>query len=199
MPTKSPLEAEACSLLMAVQEVWKLRYKYVAFMTDCKQLRDELHQQMAEQTIFNVPNTEASSMIRVIVAMAMKFSFTFHCVPRTLTRNVDVMAKEARQGQKTYASRSPHCRPTCTSYKILFIFCFATFNITTIWLRSDCKGLIQAITTNHRSVELFGVLADIESIISTAFLSFHASFLPRSQNGPADSFAKTSVLGLGPH
>lgn len=102
MPTKSPLEAEACSLLMAVQEVWKLRYKYVAFMTDCKQLRDELHQQIAEQTIFNVPNTEASSMIRDIVAMAMKFCFTFHCVPITLTRNVDVMAKEARQGQKNY-------------------------------------------------------------------------------------------------
>ncbi|KAF2535389.1 hypothetical protein F2Q68_00020817 [Brassica cretica] len=81
----------------------------------------------------------------------------------------------------------------------------ASLDITIIWLRSDCKGLIQAITTNHRSVELFGVLADIESIISIAFLSFHASFLPRSQNGPADSLAKaslcnkTSVLGPSPH
>ncbi|KAF3569287.1 hypothetical protein DY000_02015015, partial [Brassica cretica] len=81
----------------------------------------------------------------------------------------------------------------------------ASLDITIIWLRSDCKGLIQAITTNHRSVELFGVLADIESIISIAFLFFHASFLPRSQNGPADSLAKaslcnkTSVLGPSPH
>ncbi|CAN7008810.1 unnamed protein product [Brassica rapa subsp. trilocularis] len=36
MPTNSPLEAEACSFLMAVQEVWKLRYKHVDFITDCK-------------------------------------------------------------------------------------------------------------------------------------------------------------------
>lgn len=76
----------------------------------------------------------------------------------------------------------------------------ASLDITIIWLRSDCKGLIQAITTNHRSVELFGVLADIESIISTAFLSFHASFLPRSQNGPADSLAKASLCNkTSPH
>ncbi|CAN6817835.1 unnamed protein product, partial [Brassica oleracea] len=34
-PTNSPFEVEACSLLMAVQEVWKLRYKHVAFMTNC--------------------------------------------------------------------------------------------------------------------------------------------------------------------
>ena len=102
MPTNSPLEAEACSILMGVQEVWKLRYKHVAFRTDCKQLRDELHQQMAEQTIFKVRNTEVLSMVRDIVAMAKEFSFTFHYVPRALTRNVDVMAKQARQGQKNY-------------------------------------------------------------------------------------------------
>ncbi|KAF2581539.1 hypothetical protein F2Q68_00002559 [Brassica cretica] len=101
-PTNSPFEAEACSLLMAVQEVWKLRYKHVVFMTDCKQLRDELHQQMTEQTIFKVRNTEASSLIRDIVAMAKQFSFTFHYVPRALTRNVDVMAKEATQEQRNY-------------------------------------------------------------------------------------------------
>lgn len=100
MPTNSPLEAEACSILMTVQEVWKVRYKHVAFMTDCKQLRDELHQQMAEQTIFKVRNTEASSIVRDIVAMATEFSFTFHYVPRVLTRNVGVMAKEATYKDK---------------------------------------------------------------------------------------------------
>ena len=52
---------------------------------------------MTEQTIFKVCNIEAS-----IVAMAKQLSFTFYYVPRALTRNVDVMAKEARQGQKNY-------------------------------------------------------------------------------------------------
>lgn len=81
-PTNTPLEAEACSLLMAVQKIWKLRYK--------------LHHQMAEQTTIKVRSTEASSMIPDIPAMAKQLSFTFHYVPRALTRNIDVMAKEVR-------------------------------------------------------------------------------------------------------
>lgn len=51
-----------------------------------------------------------------------------------------------------------------------------------------------------------GVLADIESLIlSSSFSSFQASFIPRSFNGPADSYAKASLctklflLGLISH
>uniref|UniRef100_A0A0D3DU41 RNase H type-1 domain-containing protein n=1 Tax=Brassica oleracea var. oleracea TaxID=109376 RepID=A0A0D3DU41_BRAOL len=76
-------------------------------------------------------------------------------------------------------------------------------NINTIWLRSNCKGL-EAITTNQRSVELYGVISDIESIIVSSFSSFYASFIFRILNGPADSWTKASlcnklpVLASGP-
>ncbi|XP_033130538.1 uncharacterized protein LOC103830906 [Brassica rapa] len=81
-----------------------------------------------------------------------------------------------------------------------------SLNLNIIWLRSDCKRLIQAINSTQGSVELYGVLADIESIIaSSPSFSFHASFIPRALNGPADLLAKSSlcnklsVLGSGPH
>ncbi|XP_056843436.1 uncharacterized protein LOC130495880 [Raphanus sativus] len=81
----------------------------------------------------------------------------------------------------------------------------SALNFFSIWLRSDSKGLIQAISSNHRSVEFLGVLSDIESSLLSLFSSFYASFIPRSLNGPADSYAKASlcyklsVLGLSPH
>lgn len=80
-----------------------------------------------------------------------------------------------------------------------------SLNINTIWLRSDCKGLVQSITVNQRSVELYGVLSDIESIVASSFSFFYVSFVSRSVNGPADAWAKNSlctklsVMGSGPH
>lgn len=80
-----------------------------------------------------------------------------------------------------------------------------SLNYTIIWLRSDCKGLIQAITTNQWSAELFGVLSDIESTIVPSFIAFYSSFIPRALNGSVDLLAKTylcnriSVLGSSPH
>ncbi|XP_013614718.1 PREDICTED: uncharacterized protein LOC106320921 [Brassica oleracea var. oleracea] len=51
-----------------------------------------------------------------------------------------------------------------------------SLNFTIIWLRSDYKRLIQAITTNQRSVELSGVLANIESSILLSLLFTHRLF-----------------------
>lgn len=51
-------------------------------------------------------------------------------------------------------------------------------NFDQIWIRSDCKGLIQAIIAKQGSIELFGVLNDIESLVSSSFISFQVlSFL----------------------
>ncbi|XP_013732702.1 uncharacterized protein LOC106436291 [Brassica napus] len=48
-----------------------------------------------------------------------------------------------------------------------------SLHINKISLHSDCKGLVLAISANRRSVELFGVLSDIESsIISFSACSF---------------------------
>ena len=80
-----------------------------------------------------------------------------------------------------------------------------SLNFTIIWLRSACKRLIQAITTNQRSVELFGVIADIESSIASSFIAFYTSFISRAFNGFADNLTngslcnKLSMLGSGPH
>ncbi|RID52765.1 hypothetical protein BRARA_G00205 [Brassica rapa] len=76
-----------------------------------------------------------------------------------------------------------------------------SLNINKILFRSDCKGFVQAISSNRRSVELFGILSDIESSI-TFFSSLSFVFIPRTLNGPADAAAKTyfcnklSSLGL---
>ncbi|KAF2554327.1 hypothetical protein F2Q68_00037097 [Brassica cretica] len=48
----------------------------------------------------------------------------------------------------------------------------ASLNFDYIWLRSECKGLIQSINAKQRSMKLFGVLADIESLIRSSFSSF---------------------------
>ncbi|KAF3535209.1 hypothetical protein F2Q69_00018251 [Brassica cretica] len=69
-----------------------------------------------------------------------------------------------------------------------------SLNFDYIWLRSYCKGLIQSINARQRSVELFGVLADSESLIRSSFSSFQAFFVPRSFNRHADSYAKASLF-----
>ncbi|KAL0792706.1 hypothetical protein Bca101_064083 [Brassica carinata] len=80
-----------------------------------------------------------------------------------------------------------------------------SLNIDFIWLRSDCKGLIETITADQRSLELFRILVDIESFIYFSFLSFQISFIPRLFNRSAYSYIKTSIytkfslLGLCSH
>ncbi|KAF3496334.1 hypothetical protein DY000_02053481 [Brassica cretica] len=64
---------------------------------------------------------------------------------------------------------------------------------TSIWLRSDAQALIKAISMKRGPTELHGVLSDIDSLASS-FLRCRFSFLPRSQNGLADSIAKAHLL-----
>lgn len=66
-------------------------------------------------------------------------------------------------------------------------------HINNIWLRSDSQVLIKAISSERRSIELYGVLSDIASI-SSSFSSCRFSFLKRELNGPADSYAKLCLL-----
>ena len=62
-----------------------------------------------------------------------------------------------------------------------------------IWLRSDSQGLITAINSNLLSIELYGILSDVYSMISSKFLSVLFSFISRTLNGPADSLAKACL------
>ncbi|XP_009127063.3 uncharacterized protein LOC103851935 [Brassica rapa] len=80
-----------------------------------------------------------------------------------------------------------------------------SLNFTHIWIRSDSQVLIQAITTRRQSVELFGVLADIDSLAFSSLSPFSLcrfSFVSRSRNGAADKLAKaclsTHLANLGP-
>ena len=78
----------------------------------------------------------------------------------------------------------------------------STLHYKRIWLRSDSKGLITAINSNLRSIELYGFLSDVDLIISSAFLFVSFSFVSCNLNGPADFLAKTSfcmnLFELGP-
>ncbi|KAF3561030.1 hypothetical protein DY000_02019851 [Brassica cretica] len=62
-------------------------------------------------------------------------------------------------------------------------------NINHIWLRSNSQVLIRALSSGRRSIELYGVLSDIETI-SSMFFSCRFSFIKRELNGPADLYAK---------
>lgn len=77
----------------------------------------------------------------------------------------------------------------------------SSLNQDQIWLHSDSQGLVTAINKNRRSIELFGVLAYVESLISTAFSFVYVSFISSRFNGPADQLVKTClcinfVMGL---
>ncbi|KAF2593070.1 hypothetical protein F2Q70_00044904 [Brassica cretica] len=80
-----------------------------------------------------------------------------------------------------------------------------SLNYAHIWIRSDSQVLIQAITMRRQLVELFGVLADIDSLAfspSSPFYLCRFSFVSRSCNGAADNLAKaclsTHLANLGP-
>ena len=70
-----------------------------------------------------------------------------------------------------------------------------------IWLRSDSQGLVTAINLHLRPIELYGILSDVDSIVSSSFTSVSFSFVSRNHNGPADSLAKACLFmnpsGLG--
>ncbi|KAF3521471.1 hypothetical protein F2Q69_00046165 [Brassica cretica] len=66
----------------------------------------------------------------------------------------------------------------------------SSLNFKFIWLRSDSQGLITAINSTRRSIELFGILSDVALLISSSFLSVSVSFVYRNLDGPADALAK---------
>lgn len=90
------------AMLMAVQQIKSLRYENVAFISDCKQLIDELNQFYAEETIISKRVTEAASMIRDIYNISRACNFTFHFMSWSFLNVVDALAKEARTKNQSY-------------------------------------------------------------------------------------------------
>ncbi|XP_056864399.1 uncharacterized protein LOC130511429 [Raphanus sativus] len=65
-------------------------------------------------------------------------------------------------------------------------------SIHNVWCKTDSQELARAINSKSYSVELFGVLMDIE-FLSTAFAFFSVSFVSRENNSAADSLAKFAL------
>ncbi|KAF3541005.1 hypothetical protein F2Q69_00019561 [Brassica cretica] len=66
----------------------------------------------------------------------------------------------------------------------------SSLNFSQIWLRSDSQGLVTAINANHRPIELFGILLDVASLISSKFSFVSVSFISCLINGHKDLLAK---------
>ncbi|KAF3589449.1 hypothetical protein F2Q69_00029349 [Brassica cretica] len=69
----------------------------------------------------------------------------------------------------------------------------ASLNYRHICVKSDSQVLVHTISARRRSMDLFGVLADIDDLafsVSSPFLSCHFSFISRSLNESADGLAK---------
>ncbi|XP_018473642.1 uncharacterized protein LOC108844851 [Raphanus sativus] len=68
----------------------------------------------------------------------------------------------------------------------------ATLGISSIEVRSDSLTFIQAINNKQLQKEIYGILADIDHLLSL-FVSSFLCFIPRSQNEEADGLAKASI------
>lgn len=71
----------------------------------------------------------------------------------------------------------------------------STLGYTNIWIHSDSQELVRAINGKRGAMEIYGVLSDIVSL-SLSFSLCRFTFISRSENGPADSLAK-SALSFG--
>lgn len=72
----------------------------------------------------------------------------------------------------------------------------ASLNYTNICLRTDSQVLFGAINKRIWTIELFGILSDIDSLVfssSSPFASCRIVFIPRSANGLADGLAKAHL------
>ncbi|KAF2609008.1 hypothetical protein F2Q68_00043187 [Brassica cretica] len=69
----------------------------------------------------------------------------------------------------------------------------SSLNFKFIWLRSDSQGLITAINSTRRLIELFGILSDVALLISSSFLSVLVFFVYRNLDGRADALAKVCL------
>lgn len=69
-------------------------------------------------------------------------------------------------------------------------------NFTNICLCTDSQELARAISSRRRSMDLFGILSDIDSLAfsaSSPFSTISFVYISRSCNGPADQLAKSSL------
>ncbi|XP_009117699.2 uncharacterized protein LOC103842788 [Brassica rapa] len=65
----------------------------------------------------------------------------------------------------------------------------------TICIKSDCQALIAAVSSKCHSIELYGIIRDIETL-SFRFSCISFSFIPRSLNCRADTLAKSVLHSL---
>lgn len=78
----------------------------------------------------------------------------------------------------------------------------ASLNYSHICLRTDSQVIAQAINKRSSTMELYGLLSNIDSLIfstSSPFVFCFVVFIPRTANGPADQLEKaqfTSHLGV---
>lgn len=95
-PTNTPLVAEAMVMLLAVQQMHRLRFKKVVFLRNTFSLIKKL-QDKAEDVL-----NEATPIVSDIKAMTNLTEFSFHYAPRNLLCLADQLAKNARVNNKHY-------------------------------------------------------------------------------------------------
>ncbi|KAF3594229.1 hypothetical protein DY000_02022465 [Brassica cretica] len=118
--------------------------------------------------------------------------FDNRAVPARTT--VDKATSSARKWLLAQATASPtHSSPLQKALALREKIQEAQRNAyTNVWFRTDSQELARAINSKTYSVELFGVLIDIE-LLSSYFSFFFVSFISRDHNGVADTLAKSAL------
>lgn len=99
--TKSPLEAEASALRMAVAELRKLGYISIIFKGDAKALYDPLSKPINPQ-IGILCDASISIYVNDISNLSSSCNYSFVQVPRSTLLLVDMLAKNARKHKTSY-------------------------------------------------------------------------------------------------
>lgn len=100
--TCSPLVAEAMAMLMAVQQAHVLGYNNVTFIGDCGELFKSIKLETMDGRIHKTHVSETTSVVKDIISIAKKNSFSFYQVPRNLVVTADNLAKKARCNSQQY-------------------------------------------------------------------------------------------------
>ncbi|KAL0712201.1 hypothetical protein Bca4012_019179 [Brassica carinata] len=101
-PTSTSLVAEAMAMWSAVQQLYRLYYTNVTFLSDCLRLIEALYCMIRGRGKQDICHPEVIGVAEDIEAIATKSNFNFKHVPRNLIDVVDNLAKDARLSNRSY-------------------------------------------------------------------------------------------------
>lgn len=101
-PTSTPLVAEAMAMWSAVQQLYRLYYTNISFLSDCSKLIKALNHMATHKGRQDTCYPEITGLAKDIASVAIRSKFNFKHVSRKFLDVVDKLAKNARKNNRSY-------------------------------------------------------------------------------------------------